>query len=654
MSRRRAVLIHLDVIRSVTPLTSGYLKAMALTEPELARDWDIELYSAHVSTPASQIIADLARKRPQLVGFSVYTWNVRLVQRLLPALRAVLPASTRYLLGGVEVMNLGQRYVSQDWEDVAVCNGEGELTFRDYLLELGQSRPALEQVPGLAFWRDGSWIATPAQARLRQLDDIPSPYLTGVLQVQGVDAALLETNRGCPYQCEFCYWGGAIGARVNRFDEERLKEEITYICREGARTIYFCDANFGMLPRDLTLAEHLVRSREQYRYPDHVSFSTAKNSEKRVERVAKVLIDGGLMNVHSISLQTMNPQALDVAKRSNIKADSYVALQRRLNEWGVSSNVELMWPLPGETLESFKDGIDALCAMGAQAFQIYPLLWINNIGYRERGDELGVVTMAEDDPAGGGEIVVQTREVSYADYLRGLQFATAIFLLHDCRGLYVTMQLLHHLGLATFREVADAFVEWMEGRSDSDEEGLFGLWQLGKRQPERVLQYIWKGVLADAALHAHREQLDRSLRDFLLSQRPWLARPEDRKQIVAALEFDLLSRPYPFLQTALTLGVEPEQIAISKRRRGIWEVTSPYDFPAFIDALRGVDEGGEPHGTAHLLEALSAGPVELRIDHRRGLAFRKERSSDDIHWHLYRMLRGIRKTEARYTCAETA
>ncbi|MEO0973792.1 MAG: cobalamin-dependent protein, partial [Pseudomonadota bacterium] len=292
MRPRTAVLVHLNVLQSVTPLTGAYLKSVAMLEPELARDWQIDLYSAHLSTPASQIITALVNAKPDLVGFSVYTWNVRLVQRLLPALRAVLPPTTRFMLGGVEVMNLGQQYVQSEWaQQVVVSNGEGEYAFRDYLLQLGQAQPDLSQVKGLSFWGDGGWVTNAPQPRIRSLDEIPSPYLNGVLDLTDVDTALLETNRGCPYRCEFCYWGGAVGAKVNRFEEDRILEEIEYIGRAGARTIYIADANFGMLPRDITFAEHLVRTKEKYRHPDHVSFSTAKNSPDRVEQVAKILVD---------------------------------------------------------------------------------------------------------------------------------------------------------------------------------------------------------------------------------------------------------------------------------------------------------------------------------------------------------------------------
>src|SRR4030095_7003269 len=151
--QRTAALVHLNALPSVTPLVGGYLKAYAQTDPDIRRDWNIELYSAHVRSPASHIITHLVERAPDVVGFSVYTWNVGLVQRVLRALRGLLPESTQYLLGGVEVMHCGDRYVEPSWENVAVCNGEGELTFAEYLQHFQGKRSALERVKGLSFYR---------------------------------------------------------------------------------------------------------------------------------------------------------------------------------------------------------------------------------------------------------------------------------------------------------------------------------------------------------------------------------------------------------------------------------------------------------------------------------------------------------------------
>ena len=64
---------------------------------------------------------------------------------------------------------------------------------------------------------------------------------------------------------------------------------------------------------------------------------------------------------------------------------------------------------------------------------------------------------------GAGPLVIQTREVSFSEYLDGLRFATAVFLLLDCRGLFTTSRLLNALELASFREVFEQFATWLDG-----------------------------------------------------------------------------------------------------------------------------------------------------------------------------------------------
>ena len=104
----------------------------------------------------------------------------------------------------------------------------------------GSARHEFDHIPGISFQRDGRVVTTPERARIANLDDIPSPFLEGILPFRDkygkaiYDVALLETNRGCPYSCAFCYWGGAIGQKVRAFSRERLREELESL-RPGGR-----------------------------------------------------------------------------------------------------------------------------------------------------------------------------------------------------------------------------------------------------------------------------------------------------------------------------------------------------------------------------------------------------------------------------------
>jgi len=635
--RRKAVLVHLNGLVRVTPLAGGYLKAYAQADPAVREDWEIELYGTYARTPASEVLQHLVRAAPAVLGFSVYTWNVGLVLRLVEALRGVLPAGTRYLLGGPEVMHRGDRTVPGGWEDVATCNGEGEKTFRQFLLEAGEARPDLERVGGLSFWRDGQWRTTAAHERIRDLAEIPSPWLSGVFDDADLaDVALFETNRGCPFACEFCYWGGAVGTRVNRIELERVKAELDYVAARRTRTLVLCDANFGMLPRDLEIAEHIARLRGRSRSPSRVCYSSAKNHPERAEAVATIFSNAHLLQNQSISLQTLSPEALRRARRENIDAETYFRLQKRLNAQRVPSFVELIWPLPGETLDSFEDGVDRLCATGAQAFAVYPLLWLHNVGYDGKEEEYGIATLREDDPSSGGRIVVRTNEVGFDDYLSGLEFATSLFLLHDCRGLYVTMHVLRALGIASHREVIRGFSQACAADGES---GLARLWRRGRQRFEDMVRYEWTGELAYHALEAGREDTDRLLRSFVEAQTAWHADPERSRLVTAALELDLLARPYVYLHPRLEVGGALRELAVTARARRSWTVEAPYDFPTLVARLR----AGDPLRA----EELRPKPSAFRIVHEGHQALRAERPAPEHHMHCHQIVREIGVIEPR-------
>ncbi len=633
--RQKAILVHLNSLPAIAPLVGGYLKAHAEAESDIRSNWEIELFSADVRTPASQIIQHLVDRAPRVIGFSVYTWNVALVQRLLPALRGLLPARTEYLLGGVEVTHCGQRYVDVTWDNVAVCNGEGEQTFSEYLRHVEDKRLALEAVKGLSFYRDAEWITTESRPRITDLDQIPSPWLTGAIDLKGIEVVPFETNRGCPFACEFCFWGGAIGQKLHRVGLARIKEEMSYIARHPIKTLYLIDANFGILPRDIEIAEHIVATKKLHRSPNQVIFASSKNTSDRVEQVSRILSQGGLLTSQPISLQSMNERALRLAKRDNIQTDVYLRLQRRLNEWGVQSYVELIWPLPGETLDSFKQGIEELCTSGAQAFSVYPHLWLNNVGFRARTEELGVVTLKEDDPASGAEIVIQTNEVSYHEYIKGLMFSTGLYLLHDCRGLYLTMQLLHALRLMRLRDLLDEFVAWMRTASGNH---IVDLWRDGEEHFEQTNKYVWRGSLAFAVLHRNRQDFDRLLQSFMSEQLERLTRAHgDQADLVqAAVECDLLTRPYVYVQTPMESDMDLKQLQIREQRRGIFVIESPFDFPAMAGALKAGGEISARHW--------QRGRFETTIDHRPGQALLPSaRPEEELYWHLARLLAsGIR------------
>jgi hypothetical protein len=110
------------------------------------------------------------------------------------------------------------------------------------------------------------------------------------------------------------------------------------------------------------------------------------------------------------------------------KLNTYTDLQTSLNRQGVSSYVELIWPLPGETLCSFQESMGKLCEIGADSFVVYPLLLMNNVELGAKQAEYGLVTSPDPDPLSEAEIVIAPSEVdtaAYPSFSRTLDFSPA-------------------------------------------------------------------------------------------------------------------------------------------------------------------------------------------------------------------------------------
>src|SRR5262249_49477223 len=144
-----------------------------------------------------------------------------------------------------------------------------------------------------------------------------------------------ETNRGCPFSCTFCDWGSAVAAKVYTFDLERLQREIDWMAEHRIEYVYCADANFGILPRDLQIAEYAVASRQRHGYPASLNVQSTKNATERAWRIQKLLT--GSMNTIgvTVSFQSLDPHTLKTVRRDNISPRTFQELQRRYASEGI-------------------------------------------------------------------------------------------------------------------------------------------------------------------------------------------------------------------------------------------------------------------------------------------------------------------------------
>lgn len=581
----KVTLVELPAFENLMPLVSGYLQAYASRDRALASSCTFDRYvTCAVGADAAEVLAALAARDSDVYAFSCYIWNMGLIRRVLPELRRARPDAS-IILGGPQVMNHAAEYVPPEAENMLVCNGEGEVTFYRFLTELLSRHPDFAAVPGVGFWRDGQLVTTPRPERIRDLDEIPSPFTDAIFPGSTYTSAILETNRGCPFHCSFCYWGAATNDKVNKLELQRTLDDVTWISENGFVALMIADANWGIAPRDIEVTKHIVACHERTGFPIMVAMAAAKNRPERMAEITEILVRGGLLTSQPISLQTLSPAALQMVERDNIRPETFSKLQHSLRQRRISSYIELIWPLPGETLTSFRAGIATLCATGADTLIAYPHLLLHNTPMYERQELLGLHSVRVDDPAAEADVVVQTNWVSRAEYEQGVWFAYATHCLHNLRGLYYLASYLTGSGSASYTEFLTAAADYFQSRPDNPVARFFAA---SVTSLDNYSMFN-NGLVAHLTLHQERAAFSDLLLGFASSQR-WWSDPAAR----AALELDLASRPYIYHEPYAAPDFRFTEIGLEDVGHGVLAVDLPGDMAAMVAKLDMPDVSGAP------------------------------------------------------------
>ncbi|WP_330342456.1 KedN5 family methylcobalamin-dependent radical SAM C-methyltransferase [Streptomyces sp. NBC_00557] len=380
------------------PLAAGYLAAVVRADPDLAERCEVRILNFRGNlTPLEMAIEVLQDGVPDVIGFSVLGWNARQFAAVAETVKQVNPEAV-VVFGGNHVAHQAERVLPRDTAVDVVVNGEGEITFSALLTAVLDGTP-FAAVRGISFrGEDGTVVTTEEQPRLDDLDRIPSPILTGAIPLLDddgafrYDVALMETNRGCPYHCSFCYWGGAVGQKVRSFSRARLRAELEALARAKADTVVLCDANFGLLRQDADFVEDFIDVRARYGYPRALETSWAKNKSKVFRDIVRRMRQEGLRSSFTLALQSLDGDVLEQMNRRNMKINQWQELAEWLADEGLDCYAELIWGVPGDTPESFLRGYDAL-AKHVSRIAAYPLLLLPNTDFSERREVHGFVTV---------------------------------------------------------------------------------------------------------------------------------------------------------------------------------------------------------------------------------------------------------------------
>ena len=338
------------------PYSAGVILSYALASEKVQENWELD-HLVWRREPIEELALKLSTSH--LVAFSTYVWNHRYNYKLAKLVKTFNPKCTIVFGGPEPAIEDPELFKKEPFMDL-VIKMEGEITFRRILEEHGTDYTHIE---GLLINSPTGLIDTGDPKRINDLDEVPSPYLTGIfdrVMAQNPDViwnATLETNRGCPYQCTFCDWGSLSYNKVKKFELQRVYDELDWI-GEHCGFVTITDANFGMfVERDNMIVDKLIEVQKRWGKLSSFSMTWAKNQKNEVVDIVKKLIteSPNFGQGLTVSVQSMDNDVLENIKRRNLdqhKIDEIFALCDKNN---IPVYTELILGLPGETVESWKE-----------------------------------------------------------------------------------------------------------------------------------------------------------------------------------------------------------------------------------------------------------------------------------------------------------
>lgn len=501
------------------PYASGCLAAYAWADDRIRERYRLGRF-IFTKENIDEAVASL--EFPFLVGFSCYVWNMEYNKRFAAKLKERYP-ETVVVFGGHNVRPDGSDLNDLPYVDL-VMHGEGEQPFKRLLLALAEGTDPAE-VDNLSF-RDGDRIVTTKYTVPCDISDYPSPYTGGyfddIIRDSGIlPSVIWETNRGCPNRCAFCDWG-ALKARVRQFPMERIEAELRWFVENKVEYVYCADANFGLFPRDSEIADKMIDLKHRYGYPKMFKTNYTKNKDDVVFEISSKLIRNGMGKSPTLSFQSLSPEVLKNIGRSNMELQHFRNLMARYSEAGIPVYSELILALPGETYDSFADGVCTLLDCNQHTcIGIYPceLLPNSQLGSREYREKFEIETVQtgfteyhvrpqEGASREKSNIIVSTSTMKRPDWKRAFLFSVCVQALHNLALTRAFAVYLRQEARVPYKRFYEELIAWMASRPDTVAGGAY-------RVVEEHTDGFLRGTASSAIAFGEKEELTWTFEEFM-------------------------------------------------------------------------------------------------------------------------------------------
>ena len=408
----------------------------------------IELAEYTINHSLQSILTGIYEKKPDVIGFSCYIWNIRMIEELLEELPKIMPRVPIWV-GGPEVTYRAAEFLEQHPSVQGVMVGEGEATFLEVLRYYLEEPIFLSQIAGIVYRDEKGRIIQNEPRELTNLDRLP--FLYHNLEPFTNRIIYYETGRGCPYRCSYCLSSIDKTVRLRSFSV--VREELQFFLDHQVTQVKFVDRTFNCNRKHaMDIWQYLIEH-DNGVTNFHFEIEADILSEEELALLAKAR--PGLFQME-IGVQTANPETLHEIRRT-ARLDRIEHAVAQLKRAGnIHVHLDLIAGLPFEDYESFGHSFDTVYAMEPEQLQLgfLKVLWGSYMQEKAKDYELKYLTTAPYE-------VLSTKWLSYGDVVRLKRVEEMVELYYNSNQFTTTLPLLEAFFARPF-EMYQALADFYE------------------------------------------------------------------------------------------------------------------------------------------------------------------------------------------------
>lgn len=323
---------------------------------------EIQIAEYTINQQIDDILMDLYKKKPDVLCFSCYIWNLSYVEELIRELGKIFP-SVPIWVGGPEVSYDTKDVLERLPEVTGVIFGEGEKTFLEVVEYYHGKDVKLSEIKGIAYRGEEGQFLQNSWREVMDLSEVPFVYHDMADFKNKI--IYYESSRGCPFSCSYCL--SSIDKCLRFRKLELVEKELQFFIDEKVPQVKFVDRTFNCNHKHAIAIWKYIKEHDKGITNFHFEVAADLLNEEELKLIESMR--PGLIQLE-IGVQSTNEQTIREIRRT-MRFEEVARIVQRINQGeNVHQHLDLIAGLPYEDMESFQKSFDDVYRLHPEQLQL--------------------------------------------------------------------------------------------------------------------------------------------------------------------------------------------------------------------------------------------------------------------------------------------